>query len=158
MTTHIREAQLEDAANIVALIQELAQDEGDPSPLTESYAATYLAQSHSQVLLAEKGGEVVGLLSYSIRPSLYHAGPACEIEELVVHKGARRLGVGSRLIEAVLQRAAANRCQEISVSTLFDNEGAIALYKQHGFEDEALLLERHLQLGPFLSKFYGFRP
>jgi ribosomal protein S18 acetylase RimI-like enzyme len=144
VTIHIREAQLKDAASIVALIRELAKGEDEPSPLTESYAAAYLGQAHHQVLLAEEGGEVVGLLSYSIRPNLYHADPVCEIEELVVHIGARRLGVGSRLIEAVLQRAAANHCQEISVSTLPDNKGAIAFYKRHGFEDEALLLEQHL--------------
>lgn len=144
MTICIREAQLRDSAIIVALIQELAGGEGEQSPLTESYAATYLAYPNNRVLLAEEQGECVGLLSYSIRPNLYHAGPSCQIEELIVREGAQGRGVGSALIEKVIQQAAVCRCQEISVSTLLDNSRAIAFYKRHGFGDEALLLEQHL--------------
>jgi ribosomal protein S18 acetylase RimI-like enzyme len=140
----IREAGPGDEAAITALIQELAGTYGETSPLTEAYAQDYLATPGCHVLLAERSGRIAGLLSYSLRPNLYHAGPTALIEELVVAAEGRGVGVGGALLEHLLAHLAAGDCAEVSVSTLPDNEGAQRFYRAHGLVDEAVLLERHL--------------
>jgi ribosomal protein S18 acetylase RimI-like enzyme len=145
MSTLIREASPEDAALVVSLIEELARGEGEQSPISETYVARYLAFPGSKILLAELDGVTAGLISYSIRPNLYHASDSCLIEEFVVRQVARGKGVGGVLMEEVIKRAINAGCAEISVSTMPDNERAIAFYRKHGLTDEALFLERHLE-------------
>jgi ribosomal protein S18 acetylase RimI-like enzyme len=143
MSLSIRQAKPGDEPIIVTLIRELAETSGDSSPITEEYAATCLAFPGSHVLLAEEDGQVIGLVSYSVRPGLYHAGDSGLIEELVVHDSGRGRGIGSALMSELLQQLAAAGCAEVSVSTATDNEGAKRFYKSHGLVDEAVFLEKH---------------
>jgi len=141
----VRKATPADAAAVAELIDELARTGDWESPVTQAYAAEYLASSGQGVLLAEEEGEPLGLISYSFRPNLYHAADSCLIEELIVRQRARGRGVGRALIEALDRLAAARRCAEISVTTLPKNKAAIAFYRRLGFTDEALYLEKHLE-------------
>ncbi len=120
--------------------------DGDSSSIDEEYVAYYISCPHSYVLLAEEEGQVIGLLSYSVRPNLYHAGDACLIDQLIVQEGARGRGVGGALVEELFQRLAALDCVEVSVSTMPDNRRAIRFYKSHGLTEEAVLLEKHFSL------------
>jgi len=140
----IHEALPADAAAVAALVIELAQSMGESSPLTAAFAEDYLRSPHSHALLAKAGGQAVGLLSYSIRPDLYHAAPTALIEELVVRGPARRQGVGSALLRALFEHLSAAGCAEVSVTTMPDNEHALRFYRSHGLTDEAVFLERHL--------------
>jgi len=142
MNLPVREATAADARAIVELIRELAQSAGESSPITEQYAQEYLACPGSYVLLAAENDCVVGLLSYSIRPNLFHASNSCLIEELIVRDSHRGRGVGSALMAEVLDRAALT-CAEVSVSTLPDNTEAQRFYQSHGLTDKAVFLERH---------------
>jgi ribosomal protein S18 acetylase RimI-like enzyme len=143
----IHEAGPGDAAAIPRLIHELAATYGEVSPLTEAYAREYLAAPGCHVLLAERTGQIAGLLSYSLRPNLYHAGPTALVEELVVAETARGSGVGSALLKHLLAHLAAGGCTEVSVSTMSENEGAKRFYRAHGLVDESVLLEKHLGIG-----------
>jgi ribosomal protein S18 acetylase RimI-like enzyme len=96
-------------------------------------------------MLAESAGRPAGLLSYTVRPNLFHAGECFLIEELVVEPQSRRTGVGKALVEAAIAEAERRRCAEISVSTAAENRSALALYRGVGLTDEAVLLERHLK-------------
>jgi ribosomal protein S18 acetylase RimI-like enzyme len=139
----IREANTQDIATIVSLIQELAENGGEASPIDEAYTAYFLQQSNCHVLLAEVDGQTVGLLSYMMKPDLSHASDTCYIAELVVMEGYRDQGVGSTLLDFLINRLRSQGCVEVSVSTMSNNQGAIQFYKKHGLVDEALLLERH---------------
>ncbi len=140
----IRDIQSGDEPATVALIQEMAEGSGDRSPISAAFVTAYLSNPGSGVLLAELEGQVVGLLSYSVRPDLYHAGPAALIEELVVHAPLRGHGAGSALLQAFLARMVEIGCVEVAVAVMPDNEGAQRLYRAHGLVEEAILLERHL--------------
>ncbi|MGD8397454.1 MAG: GNAT family N-acetyltransferase [Anaerolineae bacterium] len=139
----IREAGVGDEAAIVALVRELAAAWGDTSTVTGAYVAAYVAASGTGVLVAERAHQVVGLVSYSIRPNLYHGGPSAIIEELIVSAGYRGQGVGGRLVQRLLDQLAGLGCIEVAVSTLPGNEGAQRFYRAHGLVDEAILLEKH---------------
>lgn len=143
MTVTVRNAGSADAAQIVSLVAELAENEGEQCSLTEAYVLSYLDFPGSEILLAVDGEHTLGLLSFSCRPNLYHAGDSALIEELVVTADARGRGVGGLLVSALVTRLEALGCEEVSVTTMADNNQAIHFYRKHGFEDEALFLERH---------------
>ena len=144
MQITIRNAANADVGVIVQFIQELAGENLETSSISAAYAAEYLVFPGCGILLAEIQQQAVGLLSYSMHPNLYHAGDTALIEELVVTEAYRGQGVGSALMKAAQQRFEDTGCAEVSVSTLIDNQPAIAFYKKHGMLDEALLLEKHL--------------
>jgi len=139
-----REASPGDETAIATLIQDLAQSMGETSPIAPDFVSTYLAFPGCHILLAVEHGQIVGLLSYSIRPNLYHSGDTALIEELIVRSTWRGQGVGGVLLEALLARLKESGCVEVSVTTLPDNQGAIRFYRTHGLMDEALYLEKHL--------------
>ena len=86
----VREATADDAAAVVRLIRQLGED----SEVTEDYVLHYLGGSDHAILLAQQNDHIEGLLSYSVRADLYHAGNSVLIEELVVEKGSRGKGIG----------------------------------------------------------------
>jgi ribosomal-protein-alanine N-acetyltransferase len=139
----IREANAGDVREVVRLIQQLASESGEHSPITPSYVAAYLEDTRSTVLLAEHHGAVAGLLSYSVRPDLYHAGNSILIEELVVDERWRSVGLGSALITALLEKVEDLDAREACLAVMPDNERAIRFYRSHGWAEEALFLERH---------------
>ncbi len=140
----LRQAGLEDAACIVELIQQLAGSLGETSPLSQDYVLKYLAVPGNHILLAESQKKAIGLISYSIRPNLYHAGDSCLIEELVVHESQRGLGVGGALMEHLLAQLEALGVEEVSVSVMPENLDALKFYRRYGLTDEAIFLEKHL--------------
>ncbi|MCU0611268.1 MAG: GNAT family N-acetyltransferase [Candidatus Eisenbacteria bacterium] len=143
MAVIVREAVLGDAGAVVKLIGEMAAEGEASSPITESYVNTYLASPAGKVLVAEQGEQVVGMLSYSIRQDLFHAGPVGHIEELVVHREARGQGIGAALLTEALSRLRAGGCVEVSLNVMPDNDSAIRLYRRHELTEETLGLERH---------------
>jgi ribosomal protein S18 acetylase RimI-like enzyme len=82
-------------------------------------------------------------MSYSIRPDLFHAGPVCLLEELIVEEAMRGCGVGSVMITELFSCLAPLACAEVSVAVMPDNHRAIKFYRTHGLAEEALFLERH---------------
>jgi ribosomal protein S18 acetylase RimI-like enzyme len=144
MSLQIRPSGPGDQAVITRLIKELADAGGEESPITEGYVTEYFSNPGSHVLLADQDGQTIGLLSYSIRPDLYHAGPTALIEELVVQASERGRGVGSALLEELFRGLARLGVVEVSVSTMPDNQRARRFYQAHGLVDEAVFLERHL--------------
>jgi ribosomal protein S18 acetylase RimI-like enzyme len=145
MNITLREAKLKDTPSVVRLITELAATGNEHSPITEAYVGKYLSSSVSKILLAEVQQHIVGLLSYSVRPDLHHAGDSCLIEELIVSADFRGQGVGSALTIELFARLATTDCAEVSVTTMPINSQAIKFYRSHGLIDEALYLEKHFR-------------
>jgi ribosomal protein S18 acetylase RimI-like enzyme len=143
MDIKIRDARPADSPSVVSLVREMAEEDGGSTPVSEACVEAYLADPGGGMLMAEADGQTVGLLSYSLRPNLYHAAPACLIELLAVRKDARSRGVGGALVDAMLARAESLGCAEISVSVMPDNPDAIRFYRRHGLTEEVMTLEKH---------------
>jgi ribosomal protein S18 acetylase RimI-like enzyme len=144
MSLRIRPAGPGDVGVIARLIRELATAYNEESPITERYVTQYLGNLGTHVLLADQDGQTIGLLSYSIRPDLYHAGPTALIEELVVQASERGRGVGSALLGELFRDLARLGVVEVSVTTMPHNQRAKRFYQAHGLVDEAVFLEKHL--------------
>lgn len=103
-----------------------------------------LDDPRSHIIVAERGGQILGYLTLWLRPSLSHAGLSALIDDLVVAQGARGQGTGRALLEEALKRALGAGCVEIEVSTGLDNKPAQSLYRSQGFQERGLLLERDI--------------
>jgi len=140
----VRPAQPDAAVEIAGLVAMLAAELGDPTPVTPAYVADYLHRPRCRALLAVRPTELLGLLSYSFRPSLYHAADSCMVDELIVKPTERNGGIGTLLLKEVILLAREEGCAEVALGVMKSNKAALRFYLRHGFEDEALLLERHL--------------
>ena len=81
-------------------------------------------------LVAEEGGERVGLLTYDIR------GGECEI--VTVDSLRPRSGIGTALIEAAKEPARRAGCRRLWLITTNDNLDALRFYQRRGFVLAAL--------------------
>ena len=106
----VRPAEDDDAVEIAGLVAMLAAELGDPTAVTPAYVADYLHRPGCHALLVVRPPEVLGLLSYSSRPSLYHAADSCLLDELIVQPAERNCGVGTLLLNEVNRLAREQGC------------------------------------------------
>jgi ribosomal protein S18 acetylase RimI-like enzyme len=139
----IRSATRIDKAKIVSLMTIYAKELKLPIALTEEYVEKYLSSSNSAILLAVQDREVVGMLSYSFRPDLFHANTVCFVEELIVEPSRRRSGIGTDLLTEIMKRVKEIGWAEISITVTVENEEAKKLYEKVGMEGGVLCLEKH---------------
>lgn len=101
-----------------------------------------LATENYVILVAELDDQIVGFIDYYILSSIWEKWNAATINNFFIHKDYPGTGKGSRLLEEVIKRTDEIGIVELHVGTEKKNEGAIRLYKKHGFLAEYLLLER----------------
>lgn len=95
-------------------------------------------------LCAEQDGGVIGFCSLLLKNSLWQQGYLAHVDELVVDESARKCGVGTRLLEAVIEIAAKNGASRIELDSAFHRQEAHKFYQQLGFENRALLFSKRL--------------
>ena len=139
----VRDARAAEAARVAELIRELALGEEVESDVSAEQVLAYQRYGDSGVIVAELDGQLVGALTYFMRPGLFHGGRWGQIDELIVTADAQGRGIGDALVAEALRRFEAGGCREAAVSTVFGNDRAAALYRKHGLVDEALQLEKH---------------
>jgi ribosomal-protein-alanine N-acetyltransferase len=66
--------------------------------------------------------------------SIQTVGELADLHRLVVDSRSRRRGIGTELVRAGLETVRQLRVREVILDVAFDNEPAIALYQQLGFE------------------------
>jgi GNAT superfamily N-acetyltransferase len=137
-----------DLDEVVSLLRELVDTVEDQGGIDIKVAAGNLAallgDSNSHLLVARKGGEVVGFVNFTVRRTALHAGPSGLIDELVVRSSLRGSGVGRSLVMAAADTCRRLGCAELEVSTEKTNAAARRFYRQCGFDEDAVLLEMAL--------------
>jgi GNAT superfamily N-acetyltransferase len=81
-------------------------------------------------LVAEAGGEVVGLTHYLFHRSTTRIVPVCYLQDLFTAGSVRGRGVGKALIEAVYEQARSAGCDRVYWQTHETNATAMRLYDQ----------------------------
>jgi N-acetylglutamate synthase-like GNAT family acetyltransferase len=99
----VRPATLADAAVLVKLLDQLGY--GGADAFIERRLRQLLAHPDALVAVAERAGEVLGVIALHFVPQLGRAGDHCSITYLCVAEHARSLGVGAQL-EALAVRDA----------------------------------------------------
>lgn len=130
----VRQATESDRETLQALWREFA---GSPPPWAEgaedeTFAELDRAISAGTAVIAERGGEPVGFAS-----GLARGDRVAELTELYVREDARRSGVATRLVHAVLDAVGADY---VRVSVGVDNDPARGFYRRLGFQPEQIVL------------------
>jgi GNAT superfamily N-acetyltransferase len=81
-------------------------------------------------LVAEKDGQLLGLVHYIFHRSTIMIGPICYLQDLFTSESARGQGVGRALIESVYERARAAGSPRVYWQTHETNLTAMKLYDQ----------------------------
>ena len=89
------------------------------------------ADPHSVLYVAVRGDDVVGTVSLNGLPRRMSHRAELGITVLMSEWGK---GLGSRLMETVIEYAKNSGIEIIELAVRSDNERAIRLYKKHGFE------------------------
>jgi ribosomal-protein-alanine N-acetyltransferase len=105
--------------------QVLHPEEGDPLRLT--IVAEDLPPALSNTSL-KATAEISGFLVAR------HLAPEWELENIVVTPGARRIGLGSQLIEALVVKARETNSEAMFLEVRESNVAARALYQKTGFK------------------------
>jgi GNAT superfamily N-acetyltransferase len=95
-TVTLRAAVPDDADRIAALFTEEGYPAG-PSDVRERLAR--FGSPHSQVVVADVGGELVGFVAVHALPRFEHSDRVVRVMALVVDAGVRERGVGHLLME-----------------------------------------------------------
>ena len=126
----VRPAGIADAEAISGLLGEL---EHPTSPGDVAVRLPGLLAAGDEVLLAERGGRVVGLLGLHVTSVLHRAGPLGRITSLVVTADARGHGVGRALVAAAEARMRARGCGYAEVTSHGRRAEAHAVYERLGY-------------------------
>lgn len=136
MIPRIRPAIADDLAGLLALYRQLSPE--DPA-LAEAEArprlAALLASGIATPLVAEAADRtLVATCLLLVVPNLTRGGRAfAVIENVVTHADHRRLGLGTALLRAALERAWAEDCYKVMIATGRKDEGVLRFYERAGF-------------------------
>jgi RimJ/RimL family protein N-acetyltransferase len=169
----IREGRVEDARELIAMMQEMTQERGVGIPLEpgefqntveqeEAWIRARLESDNSLILVAvtKEGGEIVGLLDCTggERRAMRHQ----TVLGISVKKEWRGKGVGRKLMERAMEWARENETvKRVQLEVFATNEGAIHLYEKMGFEKEGVRRKAFWREGEWMdsivmAKLLGF--
>jgi ribosomal protein S18 acetylase RimI-like enzyme len=144
-TNEVREATVEDAAEIYALARQLAETVGDAPPREEAVRERFgelLDEPRARVLVAEGEDGIVGAVTLWVKPDLAHGDAVVEVPMLAVSEHHRREGVGRLLMAEVRGVAARNGTTLIELVATRANVAAREFYRSLGFvESDVVSLE-----------------
>lgn len=134
----IRAAGEADLQTIAALLADDGLGRGRESGDMAVYRAAFArmaAQSGNVYLVAELGGKVAGCLQYTVIHGLSRAGASrAQIEGVRVAADLRGRGIGEAMMQAAIDRARADGCALVQLTTDRRREGAHRFYERLGFE------------------------
>ena len=132
-----------EAANLPAIVRLLADDPlgatrervADPLPAcyTDAFAAID-ADPRNELIVALRGGAVVGCLQLTFIPGLSRQGAErAQIESARVASSERGQGLGRVLIEWAIERARTRGCALVQLTTDKSRPDALRFYESLGF-------------------------
>ncbi len=138
MQLYLRDALPSDVDDLVALLMSgQLGDQGDPEGQREPYLDALReidGRDDSYLLVAELGGDVVGMLQLFTFRHLQHRGGRCaEIESMHVSERVRGRGIGSRLMTHAVGRARELGCYRIQLTSNEARTDAHRFYEAHDF-------------------------
>jgi len=143
----IREATIEDEAQVFDLLRQLMASATAESPVNQQngYATFHKMLDDDDagtVFVAEEDGVMLGLVTLSYPLAIRCGGAYSSIEEFIVTEQARGKGVGGALLEAAVTQATEKGCYEMLVSR--PSEVGFPVYIRHGWKDDGKALLMNL--------------
>jgi GNAT superfamily N-acetyltransferase len=133
----IRRAGLADFDILLNLLTRQFDEHGialSPDELTSAIKAEFIRDDLGFFVIANKEDQAIGFAAVSYAWTLEHAGKSAWLDELYVLLENRGSGVGSLLIEGVVEEAKQAGCLAIDLEVEEDHSRAEHLYLRKGFE------------------------
>lgn len=127
---HLRDARLEDATNVAALLTELGHPT-DAADIPERLPHVF-AEGGAVKLAVDENDEPLGLLVLSKHWGLHAPGPIAYIAALVVTASARRRGVGNVFVDFAKEWGRSHGCSRLTVTSAEHRADAHAFYPSMG--------------------------
>lgn len=105
---------------------------------------TMLSSASHLLLVAEKEGQIVGLLHLRMEFQLHHCGTVAEIMELIVSHEVRSKGIGAALLKAAREQAIQHHCIQFEVTSNQKRKQAHRFYQREGLEQTHIKLTEAL--------------
>lgn len=143
MSATIREARPGDDDALYGLVQQLGHAFPPVRPAFDATLAQYAAGDHPSVVLLvvdapDVPGGLGGYALTTIVPLLATNGPSAQLQEIVVHEGARGRGYGTLLVRAVEAECERRGVTQLTVAS----RRAGGFYDRLGFTDAAEYMRR----------------
>ena len=136
----LRAVSVTDAPALAALLQQLAPDEPRTDPKLLALRLAELPTSRV-VLVAERDGKLLGTCTLHLIEHLAHNfARSAILEDVVVDRDARGLGIGQALIGKAVERARAWGCYKVALSSNHSREAAHRFYAGLGFKPHGVSL------------------
>ncbi len=103
-----------------------------------------MASTNQRYICAVDEGNVVGFCSVSVKNSMWEEGPLAHVDELVVDDASRGQGIGSELLDYVVDMTRKSGCGRIELDSAFHRTDAHTFYERKGFEKRAFLFTMEL--------------
>lgn len=103
-----------------------------------------LDDKRQRYLVAASQGIIVGFASLTIKNSLWMEGNLGHVDELVVDKNHRDRGIGTLLLESIIDLAKEHKCRRVELDSAFLRKDAHKFYESLGFEKRAFLFSKKL--------------
>ena len=142
MSVEIRGAEAGDLPALLDLYEQLAEGFGH-HPASLEQGRSLLSEINRQpgraLLVALHNGWLAGSVDLMIvSPNLTHGGrPWAIVENVVVDRQARRLGIGRALMEEAIRRSREAGCYELQLLSNRVRTDAHAFYRALGFQSSA---------------------
>jgi len=131
----IREAEIQDMVNVLALIKELANFENEPDAVvidkSDLIKHGFSEKPLFKIFVAELKEEIVGMVLFYPRYSTWK-GETLHLEDLIVKQEKRSLGIGKALYTRFLEYAYEQKVKRVEWVVLDWNKNAIEFYKKTG--------------------------
>jgi GNAT superfamily N-acetyltransferase len=134
----VRMASPEDWAPVAALLVELGRGvaEGTADDPTHRQAfAGHLRQLGNVTLVAERDGDVVGVVDMEYHQRLGDHRPQARVNDVVVTERARGTGVGTALLRRAEELARKRGCFRLALVTASWRDASISFYRREGWHD-----------------------
>jgi len=140
----IRQCRSEDFGQIMELLRQLWPDKRLDSVALQTVFDRALFSGAQTYLCAVNGQRIVGFGSLTLKNNLWQEGYLGHVDELIVDREFRGRGIGSQLLERLVSAAREQDCRRIELDSARHRKEAHEFYRQHGFEERALLFSRAL--------------
>ena len=149
MRPTVRQATVRDLDQLVPLFDQYRQFYGRTSDLcaARKFLQARFHHEESTVFIAYEDQRAIGFTQLYPSFSSISLARIFILNDLFVHEQARRKGVASALMSAVVQFAAASGADRLSLSTANTNSAAQALYRSVGWkrDDQFLVYDFDIQ-------------